>query len=180
MSRRLVWWGRDVSFETFGSSCLVRCFQRPLVWFHVLSHDKSLMVDSFIQIRMMIFLIFWLGVFRLGEVCAWIFIGKNNRFVKNWLVLIDFLIDLSYSFVYWFGDHSGGVTPGLVSIPEVKSSCVFGGTVGVPMGILRRCRPSHNYLNSLKLSYILFYLISEILQSRVFSIYFHPPFYWVN
>lgn len=32
--------------------------------------------------------------------------------------------------VYWFGGHSGGVTPGLVSIPEVKSSCVFGCTVG--------------------------------------------------
>ena len=32
---------------------------------------------------------------------------------------------------FWFGGHSGGVTPGLVSIPEVKSSCVFGCTVGL-------------------------------------------------
>ena len=31
---------------------------------------------------------------------------------------------------FWFGGHSGWVTPGLVSIPEVKSSCVFGCTVG--------------------------------------------------
>jgi hypothetical protein len=35
-----------------------------------------------------------------------------------------------YVHFIWFGGHSGGVTPGLVSIPEVKSSCVFGCTVG--------------------------------------------------
>ncbi len=28
---------------------------------------------------------------------------------------------LNYPY-YWYGDHSGGATPGLVSIPEVKSS----------------------------------------------------------
>ena len=30
----------------------------------------------------------------------------------------------------WYGDHSGGATPGLVSIPEVKSSSVLDCTVG--------------------------------------------------
>ena len=44
-----------------------------------------------------------------------------------------------FFYVYvWFGDHGGGVTPGLVSIPEVKSSCVFDCTAGVPVGSLQR------------------------------------------
>ena len=30
----------------------------------------------------------------------------------------------------WYGDHSGGATPGLVSITEVKSSSVLDCTVG--------------------------------------------------
>jgi hypothetical protein len=41
-----------------------------------------------------------------------------------------FLICKFLLIIYWCGGHSGGVTPGLVSIPEVKSSCVFGCTVG--------------------------------------------------
>ena len=41
----------------------------------------------------------------------------------------------------WFGDHSGGDTPGLVSIPEVKSSCVLNGTIMSFMGSSKRCRP---------------------------------------
>ena len=49
-------------------------------------------------------------------------------------VLDFFLGPLVFCFVsvlyFWCGGHSGGVTPGLVSIPEVKSSCVFGCTVG--------------------------------------------------
>lgn len=33
---------------------------------------------------------------------------------------------MSVSYVHcWFGGHSGGAIPGLVSIPEVKSSCVL-------------------------------------------------------
>ncbi len=57
--------------------------------------------------------------------------------------MIDIIILISFFKIHWFGDHSGGVTPGLVSIPEVKSSCVFGGTVGVPMGSLWRRQPSY-------------------------------------
>ena len=45
--------------------------------------------------------------------------------VSNFIMLRIFLV----RDVYWFGGHSGWVTPGLVSIPEVKSSCVFCGTV---------------------------------------------------
>ena len=87
-------------------------------------------------------LVFWLGVFNLGEVI----VVHGFLFVKRVFVC---LLDFCYWFallLFWFGDHSGGVTPGLVSIPEVKSSCVFCGTVGVPMGSFRRCRPSHNHL----------------------------------
>ena len=47
-------------------------------------------------------------------------------------VYTDFFLYFIFVFmVFWFGGHSGGVTPGLVSIPEVKSSCVFGCTVGL-------------------------------------------------
>ena len=55
------------------------------------------------------------------------------------------LVCFFYNVYVWFGDHGGGVTPGLVSIPEVKSSCVFDCTAGVPVGSLQRCRPSHYY-----------------------------------
>ena len=44
-------------------------------------------------------------------------------------------------FICWFGDHSEGVTPVLVSIPEVKSFCVLCGTIMSFMGSLKRCRP---------------------------------------
>ena len=43
---------------------------------------------------------------------------------------VGFIFLLCFVVFIWFGGHSGGVTPGLVSIPEVKSSCVFGCTVG--------------------------------------------------
>lgn len=36
--------------------------------------------------------------------------------------------------LYWYGGHSGGATPGLVSIPEVKSSSDLGCTVVFTMG----------------------------------------------
>lgn len=32
--------------------------------------------------------------------------------------------------IHWYGDHGGGATPGLVSIPEVKSSSDLDCTVG--------------------------------------------------
>ena len=72
---------------------------------------------------------FWLGVFSL---CVW------------FIFLCGFVVFFCSPFFYvyvWFGDHGGGVTPGLVSIPEVKSSCVFDCTAGVPVGSLQRCRP---------------------------------------
>jgi hypothetical protein len=47
------------------------------------------------------------------------------------LCLVSFFCLCSLFVGFWFGGHSGGVTPGLVSIPEVKSSCVFGCTVGL-------------------------------------------------
>ena len=34
-------------------------------------------------------------------------------------------MSVSYVNLIWFGGHSGGAIPGLVSIPEVKSSCVL-------------------------------------------------------
>jgi len=43
---------------------------------------------------------------------------------------VDVVVSSSFYVFIWCGGHSGGVTPGLVSIPEVKSSCVFGCTVG--------------------------------------------------
>ena len=44
--------------------------------------------------------------------------------------MVFFNIYIHLNDFIWYGGHSGGVTPGLVSIPEVKSSCVFGCTVG--------------------------------------------------
>lgn len=39
-------------------------------------------------------------------------------------------VHVYYSYIHWHGDHSGGATPGLVSIPEVKSSSDLECTVG--------------------------------------------------
>lgn len=50
---------------------------------------------------------FWLGVFSWGE-NAW---------------------NIIFIIFHWHGGHSGGATPGLVSIPEVKSSSDLGCTV---------------------------------------------------
>jgi hypothetical protein len=50
--------------------------------------------------------------------------------VLGWGMDFLFCTLFFFMFIFWFGGHSGGVTPGLVSIPEVKSSCVFGCTVG--------------------------------------------------
>jgi hypothetical protein len=36
--------------------------------------------------------------------------------------------------IHWHGDHSGGATPGLVSIPEVKSSSDLSCTIVSSMG----------------------------------------------
>ena len=66
------------------------------------------------------------GVFSLGE---------NVRLLKKIIILSIMLINE-------FGGHSDGVTPGLVSIPEVKSFRVLFVYYGFrSMGISFSCQP---------------------------------------
>ena len=65
------------------------------------------------------------GVFSLGE---------NVRLIKDHKFIIILIIE--------FGGHSDGVTPGLVSIPEVKSFRVLFVYYGFrSMGISFSCQP---------------------------------------
>lgn len=47
---------------------------------------------------------------------------------------------------HWYGDHSGGVTPGPVSIPEVKSSSDLNGTIGAGLWELQDVAGHPSYL----------------------------------
>ena len=49
---------------------------------------------------------------------------------------------------HWHGDHSGGATPGLVPIPEVKSSSDLDCTIGAGLWELQDVagHPSYFYL----------------------------------
>ncbi len=63
--------------------------------------------------------------------------------------------------IIWYGDHSGGATPGLVSIPEVKSSSVLDCTVGAGLWELQDVAGLFIFI----LKCYLLILISKILFS---------------
>ena len=68
--------------------------------------------------------------------------GENVRIKKKIILFYESIYVLILSLSYRFGGHSDGVTPGLVSIPEVKSFRVLFVYYGFrSMGISFSCQP---------------------------------------
>ena len=55
------------------------------------------------------------------------------------------MCNISISYNHWYGDHSGGATPGPISNPEVKSSSDLDCTIGAGLWELQDVAGHHSH-----------------------------------
>lgn len=146
MSRRLVWWGWDVSFEIFFELLSPR-FPTP-----------DFLYSFIFRFSDMHYLLDLICLWVLSVMYCFIVLYLADIWLTQYLIVYDYFFILVrciqyldntsfywiFTFIdlFWYGDHSDRVTSDLVSISVIKSIYVLFCTIGGKlMGISESCRP---------------------------------------